>query len=84
MSEQLLRRLPLHRARQIESRVVDLCSFCSAIGFTGRRFLIRHGCPYPNLSAHRLTVVFLVFLRRPTPPRLSSFVVLVAVSYCAY
>jgi hypothetical protein len=38
----------------------------------GHRFHICHGpyvsCPYPNLSAHRLTVVFLVFLRWLTSP----------------
>lgn len=40
------------RARQIESRVVDMCSSCSAIGFAGCRFPICHGhcvgCSYPS------------------------------------
>jgi hypothetical protein len=52
MSEQRQQHPPLCRAHQIRPRVVDLCNSCSAIGFAGCRFPIRHGhpvgCSYPS------------------------------------
>jgi hypothetical protein len=67
-------------------RIIGVAQLPNRI-LVGHRFHIRHGphvsCPYPNLPARRLIVVFLVFPRRPTS-RLNSSVVLVAVPYYAY